>query len=65
MDPPSLQHQPSHSAMVTRMNPNEIQIAKSKSYMKTGDQVIKLSVNAEVKHFIAFFIQLFNVCYYF
>lgn len=65
VDPPSLQHHPTPIEMVAETNSNKIKIPKCESYIKTGDRVFKLSLNAEVKYFIAFLFQNCNVCYYF
>jgi len=58
--PPPPQHHPPPLEMVTRTNTNKVEAPKYEAFMMTGDRVIKMSKNSQVRYFL--FLIYFYYC---
>lgn len=62
--PPPPLHHPPPLEMVTRTFTNKLETPKYEAFMMTGERVIKMSKNTQVKYFITFPFKYLSVCYY-
>lgn len=53
--PPPPQHHPPPLEMVTRTNTNKVEVPKYEAFMMTGERVIKMSKNTQVKYIFCLF----------
>jgi hypothetical protein len=53
--PPPPQHHPPPLEMVTRTNTNKVEVPKYEAFMMTGERVIKMSKNTQVKYIFFLF----------
>lgn len=59
---PPPQHHPPPLEMVTRMTTNKVEAPKYEAFMMTGERVIKMSKNSQVKFiFLDFFPQIMQI----
>lgn len=58
--PPPPQHHPPPLEMVTRTNSTKLETPKYEAFMMTGERVIKMSKNTQVKYFITLPLQYFS-----